>query len=545
MRLFFLAALTLAAIGAEAQPWTPADLAAWDVAEKNAPLAAEGLERAHRFVLGWLPHADKTSGLFPQRFREPRIDYWNAHNCAADCYPFMVLTCALTDRPLLEGRMRDVLSTEQRLTNRLDHLPDSWSLTEQKFQFDEPDLDRMLFGAAEYVKDGLLSVAELLGDSPWSRRMLGLMDDIWKHAPVQTRFGRLPDAGHEVNGDVMIAVGRLAWMTGRPEYREYAFRLGDYFLLGDHHPTRDSDNLRLRDHGCEVTAGLSEVYALATYASPEKAAAYRAPLYAMFDRILEVGRLPDGMMYDRINPRDGTVLDKHLCDNWGYNYNAMYTVYLLDGTGSAPARPRAYREAVRHALAGVVNYRNYSWEGNRSPDGFADSIESAIYLHRYEPTPEVADWLDGEMRILFDMQGPDGITTGFYHDGNVARTTLLYALWKSKGVRVEPWRADVRVGGHVVGDKLYVYVSADRPWRGKLLLDRPRHRDCMRLPLDYPRINAFPEWYAAAPERTYQLAGRKPESETIQGAALVEGIDLTLEGKPVRMRLQPAAPRVR
>ncbi|MBE7558746.1 hypothetical protein HS125_07290 [bacterium] len=537
-KLLLIAFLSPSCLASEA-PWSRADLAAFASAEANAPLAAEGLERAHRFVLGWLPHADPTTGLFPQRFRPPRIDVWNAHNCAADCYPFMVLSCALTDRPLLDGRMRQVLATEQRLTNRLDRLPDSWSLTKQAFEHEEPDLGRMLFGAAEYVKDGLLSVAELIADGSWNERMIGLVDDIWKHAPVQTRWGRLPDAGHEVNGDVMIAVARLAWMTGRPDYRQYAFRLGDHFLLGDQHPTRDSDNLRLRDHGCEVTAGLAEVYALASYASPEKAAVWRAPLYEMFDRLLEVGRLPDGMMYDRINPKTGQVLDRHVCDNWGYNYNAIYTLYLLDGTGTAPERPRAYREAVRHALRGVLAYRNYSWEGNRSPDGFADSIESAIYLHRYEPTPEVAEWLDGETRILFDMQDDDGITTGFYHDGNVARTTLLYALWKSAGVRAEPWRADVQVGGHVRGDALYVHVSAARPWSGKLLFDRPRHRDFMRLPLDYPRINAFPEWYAVDAGKRYQLARDGETARTLDGGELIAGLALAVDANPVKLRIHP------
>ena len=47
-------------------------------------------------------------------------DIWNAQDNAADNYPFMVLTAALTDRALFDGRMLDMLRTETRLTSRVD-----------------------------------------------------------------------------------------------------------------------------------------------------------------------------------------------------------------------------------------------------------------------------------------------------------------------------------------------------------------------------------------------------------------------------------------
>lgn len=48
-------------------------------------------------------------------------------------------------------------------------------------------------------------------------------------------------------------------MTDR-EYIECAVRIGDFFLLGNNHPSLDSTSLRLVDHSCEVINGLSELY---------------------------------------------------------------------------------------------------------------------------------------------------------------------------------------------------------------------------------------------------------------------------------------------
>ncbi|MCB1128099.1 MAG: hypothetical protein KDM81_16520, partial [Verrucomicrobiae bacterium] len=101
------------------------------------------------------------------------------------------------------------------------------------------------------------------------------MDDIWKHAAVDTPFGKIPTLNFEVNGDLLQGCSRLYWFTGDPKYLDWAIRLGDYYLLGDHHPTRDLDDLRLSDHGCEVVNGLSELYVAVSHVRPAKKAAYR------------------------------------------------------------------------------------------------------------------------------------------------------------------------------------------------------------------------------------------------------------------------------
>lgn len=134
-------------------------------AEANGRRATEMFFRCRKFVEGWLAHADPVTGLIPRNLTDSR-DIWNAKDSAADNYPFMVLSAALTDRALFDGRMRAMLATETRLTSRIDRLPDTWRFSRQAFETAEPNLQDVLFGGAEYVKDGLLPLTEWLGTSP-------------------------------------------------------------------------------------------------------------------------------------------------------------------------------------------------------------------------------------------------------------------------------------------------------------------------------------------------------------------------------------------
>ena len=75
-----------------------------------------------------------------------------------------------------------------------------------------------------------------------------------------------------------------------------------------------------------------------------------------------------------------------------------------------------------------------------------------------------------------------------------------------------------------------LFLTADQPWEGKVIFDRPRHKEFMRLPLDYARINQFPEWFVAEAERKYVIrkAGTG-EQKTYSGKELGEGIPLALK----------------
>ena len=336
-------------------------------------------------------YADPVSGLIPENLNEG-IDRWTPHNSAADNYPFMVLVSALTDSALFYGKMWRMLETETALTSRIGQLPDSYSFSKKGFVNEEVDMEAIIFGASEYVKDGLLPLTEYLGPSPWSERMIAITDDVWAHALVQTEFGAIPSDNVEVNGEQLQVLSRLYWMTGEHKYLDWAIRLGDYYLLGENHPTRDFESLRLNDHGCEIVSGLCELYASVHFAMPAKKEEYREAVHEMLDRILEIGRNEHGLFYVSVNPKTGEILEESVRDNWGYNFNGYYTVYLLDGE-------EKYRDALLQAFSNLGNYRNYNWESG-SADGFADAIEGGLNLYMREPLTDVADWLDSDAEDL-------------------------------------------------------------------------------------------------------------------------------------------------
>ena len=101
-----------------------------------------------------------------------------------------------------------------------------------------------------------------------------------------------------------------------------------------------------------------------------------------------------------------------------------------------------YRDAVRKVLANLPRYQAHVWEPRpndpRLPlgsfDGYADTIESALYLVNREPVPEALAWIESETARMLAMQRPDGHLEDWYGEGNFNRTLLIYALMKSQGV---------------------------------------------------------------------------------------------------------------
>jgi hypothetical protein len=527
-----------------------ADRAAFERAAAHGALVQEGLNRCNRFLHAWLGQAEPTTGLIPRNLKDS--PYWNGKDSAADNYPFMVLSADLTERPLLASRLRPMLEAERKLTVRPGwrRLTDDYNLKGTPgLRHPEPNAERIFFNSAEYVKDGLLALTEWLGPSPWSERMFELIDDSFALAAVDTPFGQVPlkgadkVVGVEVSGDYLQALARIYWMSGRDEkYLRWGIRLADTYLLpeGKNHPTRDFATLRLRDHGCEIVSGLCEFYATLHYAGrlpggaewAKKKAAYQPHLHQMLDRILEVAVNPDGLFYNDVNPQTGAIVSRGLSDSWGYVYDAFYTVFLVDGTAT-------YREAIVRPLAALnERYRGYGWEGASTAkpkggaDGYADTIESALNLYnRFAGDPRVASvvaWMDSEIKQLWSYQREDGIIEGWHGDGNFARTTIMYCLWKTQGVTAQPWRADLRLGAVREGDTIRVVVSAEQPWSGTLIFDRPRHAENLRLPVDWPRINQFPEWFTVEAGRSYQVREGAGKPQTRTGAQLSAGYPVTL-----------------
>ncbi|MEN8204175.1 MAG: hypothetical protein ABFS28_16370 [Bacteroidota bacterium] len=512
----------------------PANQVQYDLALENGKAANEGLRRCQSYLESWLEHADPVTALIPENLAAG-IDRWTPRNSAADNYPFMVLVSALTDSALFHGIMHRMLETETTLTSRIGHLPDDYSFSGQDFVHKEVDVGRIIFGASEYVKDGLMPLTEYLGPSPWADRMIAITDDVWAHAPVGTEFGALPSLNVEVNGEQLQVLSRLYWMTGEQKYLDWAIRLGDYYLLGENHPTRDFEALRLNDHGCEIVSGLCELYASVHFALPEKKAEYQEAIHEMLDRILEVGRNEDGLFYVSVNPKTGEILEDQVRDNWGYNYNGYYSVYLIDGI-------ERYREALLKAFSHLDKYKDYNWESG-SADGFADAIEGCLNLYNREPMEGVEEWLDSETRVMWSLQDSSyrssalqwqnqGIIEGWHGDGNFARTTIMYCLWKSQGTTLAPWREDLVAGAQLEDQTLYLALRAKRQWEGRLVFDTPRSSAYMNMPLDWPRINQFPEWYTVSPSKKYKVSQDNSSSrvyrEMYSGEELAKGVPVKL-----------------
>lgn len=504
----------------------------------NGIQAREGYVRSLNYLNDWLTFADPKTHFVPRVIEEGRNgDIWNIKDCAADNYPFMIITSFFTDQEKYSGLMLEILENEKRLTSRVNSIPDTYSFSKEGFDHEDISMDRIIYGATEYMKDGLMPVTDLLGKTPWYDRMIEILDDLGNEVDVVGvlddggQYGMAPQA--EANGELLQVLSRMYWMTGKKDYLEWATKIGDFFLLGEGFPLKNFDYLRLRDHGCELVAGLCELYVTLHFLESDRKKEYKAPLYELLDFVLAHGRNEDGHFYNSINPKTGEIIDKGISDSWGYLLNGYYSVYMVDGTTK-------YRDPLIKVYDNLYKYHNFNWE-NYGADGFADALEGAINLVNREPNGKTEDWIDTEIKIMWSIQDSSfrqnaqkwkdrGIIEGWYGDGNFARTSIMYNLWKSQGTYVQPWSEDIILGAVLENDTLYLVLNSEKDWKGKLYFDQARHSNWFQLPIDWPRINQFPEWFTAEPDKEYHVAKRGKVVFRGEGRTMFEeGIDLELE----------------
>lgn len=494
--------------------------------KQNAKLVNEGFNRCTQYVRAWMKYADSSTGLIPRNLKDSK-DFWNAWDAAADNYPFMVLTSSILMPEFFKDTALKMLRTEERITSRIGKLPDTYSFMKKGFKNEMIDTNQMIFGAAEYMKDGLIPLTELLGESPWSTRMLDILHDL----PKLTRmakdirgswFGN--SATVEVNGDLLQVLSRMYWFTGKKEYLDWAVEIADHYLTENSLPTIALDHLRIRDHGCEIISGLCETYIATSYSMPQKREQWKPLIHKMLDRILEVGRNEDGLFYDEVDPRTGKILATRLADNFGYTLNAYWFISKIDYVP-------AYREAVIKALSSLnEKYRNHDWESG-SADGYADAIEGALNLYNRERIESTQHWIDSEIKVLWNFQKKDGMIEGWHGDGNFARTTIMYCLWKTQGITPIEWDADLQLGAVEIPHGVRVYVSHPKGWKGRLKLDTERSKTVMHFPADYPRINQFQQWFTIQDQSMYRIKNlRTSKSTTAKGKYLHTG--LFIQSKP-------------
>jgi hypothetical protein len=505
------------------------DTALVNKAIDNAELSHESFQRSLDFTHAWLQKTDPDSGLIPSNLNN-RTDLWDPANAAADNYPFMVLTAYLLDTDLLNGTLLDILHQEKTLTSRVGVLPDVYSFSKNDFNEYPLNLGHVIFGASEYIKDGLIPLNELMGASPWQERMMEILDELFRHTDDFTeleKYFKRASSVEEINGEMLQILSRVYWMTGKEKYLNWAIKIADHYLL--EMDFSQTDYLRLRDHGCEIIGGLSELFLTLHRLEHPKVEDYRPPFYRLLDRILVYGRNNDGLFYNAINLKTKTPVDDRIADNWGYILNAYYTTWMVD-------QKVEYIQAVRKPFKALnLNYRNYNWEpgAQRGPlgshDGYADAIESGINLLNRENDPDLRTWIDSEIKVMFDMQQPDGIVEGWHGDGNFARTAIMYGLWKTQGARLSPWKPSLRLGAVASEKETYFVLTTQTDWEGKLIFDPIRHKTILNLPVDYPRINQFPEWFTADPQANYRITASNPKlSDTYNGVSLLEGIPIKL-----------------
>jgi hypothetical protein len=508
-------ALLAAGLSTKAKAQPQIDKTVIDQAARSAEIAGYSLSKVHRWLHEKaLPVIDPETGLYPADGK------WNYRDTAADCYPFLCWAAFVVDKEALDGPVRDVLHAEQRLCNHLDRIPVPYDWQNKKKLV--PEYDDLIFEASEYVKDGLIAIVEVTGKDEWFERMLAIEEDIWKHARYDTVFGKIPSQNIEVNGEQLQALVRLYTMTGRGEFLTWAERLADYYF-----DQPDFVPERLRDHGCEIIGGLGLLLAVEAQKGRPKANEYQAKLKHVFDTILAKGCNEDGLMFNHLTRRDGG--NGKLSDGWGYNY-VGYLCYDM-----AVGRP-VYREHVRSTLSNLMKpaYDNYNWEGSYSIDGFADSIEGAIYLLNRVPVEEGFQWVDREMARSVTRSNEPLETAELWGtmklEANGVRTVLMHALMHTQGLIARPWQKGLQLGAVRDGDTLVIVMKSDQPWSGTLCFDIPRHREYLGFTRDWPRMNTLPEWFTVEAGKNYRIEGLASDAQTTHpGRKLAEGLPLALD----------------
>jgi len=510
---------------------------AYEVARLNSVLASEAFERAASVTTRWLDRRDAPTGLFPHTLRA-NGRYWSYGDAGSDLFPFL----GIGTRFLLPHRYDEILGTLAAERSLKKGFPQDVALDTLLPMDREPE--KAMLNAVEYAKDGLLPLLEALGPDPWLYRLAEVMDAVIDASDVKTPGGPIPSPAAEVNGSALQALARLTWATQDPRHLQMGRRIAAAYLdhalpTTEYIPPHRWDFMEnepigprrfyLGDHGNEVVAGLVEWHRVENGFGLPEAAAHRVAIGKMLDRLLQKGRTPEGLWYSIVDVPSGKVRDRDLSDNWGY----LGQAYLeqarseratMNGDRAAAAR---YEEAAATMLRAVTTVDFYEWE-NGDMDGYADTLESAIYLLHYIDDGVAADWVDEQVAVLYGFQHDDGSVTDENIDGNFIRTVMLYGLSLTRGVRLEPWEPGVAVGAATDGACLVLHLHAEEVWRGEIVVDEPRHRLHVGLTEDYPRLNQWPEWWTAEPSTRYAIMMPDGTHIDTEGSQLSLGLPISL-----------------
>ncbi len=518
-------------------------------ARANGVAAAEAFRRAARATERWLDRRDARTGLFPHTLRGDR-DQWTYGDAGSDLYPFLAIATHL----LLPERTPEILAVLEAERARSPGLPRDVDLKTGRPL--ERTAEKEMLAAVEYAKDGLLPLVELLGPEPWLARLREVTDAVLEAAATPTARGPIPADSTEVNGSTLQVLARLSWLTREPRYLEMGRRIAAAYLDDalpdsrylpiDRWDFLDDEPIGPRrfylgDHGDEIVSGLIEWHRVELLVGAPEAAAHRKAIRRMLDRLLETGRTPEGLWFEAVEVPSGRVHDDDVSDNWGYLGQAYLDQAAIERSepGGDPRTAARYERAAADLLRAVTAFRAHRWEDGLM-DGYADTLEGAIYLLRYLDLPEAAAWTDDQIPELYAFQRPSGRVTDENIDGNFIRTVLLYALAKTQGARLDPWHPGVALGAARAGECVLVHISTDTPWDGRIVFDTPRHRLHFRLPADYPRLNQWPEYFAVEADWEYAVTELDGAERILGGEELGAGLAMSLHpDRPKSVRVCP------
>ncbi|MFZ5917164.1 MAG: hypothetical protein ACOYZ7_09545 [Chloroflexota bacterium] len=515
----------------------------------NAVLSQEAFQRAYRALKAWENTRDPATGLLPWALAK---DYreWDVNRIGANLYAHLLIASLYLD-PENMALWEHILIYERETCGAM-----PCSIEFGTGEIIPADQDTLIRGASEYTRDGLLAVSERFGQGLWFDRMIEGAEAILNAAYVETQAGVIPANSTEVNGSQLQLLSRLYWITRDERYLEMAERIAETYLFemipnngglpADYwdfetgtplpederfRPEAESESgvhaFRLSDHGGEIVSGLTELYFLERLLDRPQAGRYRQPLQNFLDTLLATGRTGEGLWVHSVDTVTHQPFDSHLSDTWGYNLSGFHTFDLAEGSDR-------YTDEITRTMRAVATQHSIHWEDERL-DGYADTIESMLYLLPWFDIPEAHYWVDDEIEVMFLKQRADGFIEGWLLDGNFVRTTLLYGQYKSQGLTPDPWNESLRVGAAYdrTNDTLYIHLASPDRWQGRLRFDVPRHETIWGMPLEYPRVNGLPEWYVVESAATYSITNLDTgETFLYSGQELSEGLPVTLRPSP-------------
>ena len=525
----------------------------------NGKIFNSTMVSANALYTVWKNEVNSTSKLYPKGLTGSPIGdvpQWTYSDTAADLYSSIVFMASILENSTISDSGSDIrtaLTYEITNLSRVDSMPDDWNIDTDAFVNVSADMDRIIKGCGEYLRDGLLRITEINGtENPWYSRMISILDDCMEWADASNSgLPALHSDGlpyyHEVSGYFLQTLSRVYSITGTAKYLTWIEQIMDYLLLsndGDYIPSRET-SLVLMDHGGEIVQGMVEaLYVECINGRTAKVLAYQPLVMEVLDKIVDIGLITSGdntgKFYVEINPIAETVTDSDPIDTWGYIHGALYTYDLaMDAYDSSAAR---YTSTITSSLNSIASVDlvpdDYGYPDYIS-DSYADNIESMLMMASKLTVTGFEAWIKKTIGIgntngyhMFDEQKSTGFINGDYGDGSFGRTCVLFSNYITKGVRPEPWDEFLELSAEYYETTgLQIKIAHPGAWSGSLIFDYSRHSQNMKLDINYPRVNEYPEWFVVSSSNTYEVSINGGDPATINGSTLLSGLSISLESE--------------